>query len=44
MKKRTKTERQEQLDRLREARELIEREWAKIREQKAREASSTGHS
>ena len=37
MKKRTKTERQEQLDRIREARELIERERARMRKEREAE-------
>ena len=43
MKKRTKSERQEQLDRIREARELIERERARMRkEREAEERRKTG--
>lgn len=43
MKKRTKTERQEQLDRIREARELIERERARMRaEREAEERRKAG--
>jgi hypothetical protein len=34
MKKRTRTEREAQLERIREARELIERELARLREQR----------
>ncbi len=42
MKKRTKTEREEQLQRIRDARELIERERARLREQREAEERKAG--